>query len=362
MATCPESCLVSSTSTITELEKRIDRYYEKYSSKCVMAAAVVGGGISITATCAVYFLSLNPFIATGVFCGVSLLTMNLALVFVVPPTEKLKQSRDLIVGAVRHPTRIKSTDSAKVVLADRFGEMQPLSRIEDRVWRTIILPHLIKERTLGGELPSEAKSPRKLTESERKYVDQRRKEILEMEKTLKAERERLENDRIEYEQSVAELKRAEDLVIDRLNEIERAEAELELLREVAQEASSSRAQDSSQLAEDFKQKESALRTKEAELEGLREILEKDREAVVAQQMELGERQGTMEPRAGSADADRVKVLEERIRELERASEDLEQRSLYVSDAENSLIQRLDELTLREASLEQNEVNAGLRRD
>jgi hypothetical protein len=39
-----------------------------------------------------------------------------------------------------------------------------------------------------------------------------------------------------------------------------------------------------------------------------------------------------------------------------------QRTDYVTNSENSLIERLDALSQRESSVEQSEVNAGLRKD
>ena len=59
---------------------------------------------------------------------------------------------------------------------------------------------------------------------------------------------------------------------------------------------------------------------------------------------------------------REAALEARQRKSEEEAVALEKRASFVTDSENSLIERLDALTQREADVEQSEINAGLRRD
>jgi response regulator of citrate/malate metabolism len=55
-------------------------------------------------------------------------------------------------------------------------------------------------------------------------------------------------------------------------------------------------------------------------------------------------------------------IQERMTQIEREARDLEARSSYVTEVENSLVERLNNLSEREAYLEQNEINGGILRD
>ncbi|GEM_PF-4315720 len=67
------------------------------------------------------------------------------------------------------------------------------------------------------------------------------------------------------------------------------------------------------------------------------------------------------PSAEAAQEERVR-LEKKSSELETAARELEERTKYVNYVEDSLVDRLNELTRREAELEQKEINSGIHGD
>lgn len=348
------------SNSLADLEKQIALYFDTYSAKRVALAALSVGIVSIGLSVGVYALSKNMLISIGAFFASSLFSVYFAFIFIVPPTKTLKASRELIIGAIKDPRRIKEAAPKKVVVLNNKKQLRTLSSLELSVWQSIIVPYFMQAQGGSGPISNTEKAPRRMTASERKYVDQRRKEILEMEKQLKAERDRLEADQKEYEKNAAELKKAEDLVLDRLAQVETAEAELEQLREDVKHAES--ATDESRM-KSLKDKEDGLHRKEAELEALRLRLEQDRLSVVIREKEMqGHSNLQIDTSEGDKAASEIQALEQRIKELEFQSSDLDNRSKYVVEAENSLIERLNELTVREASLEQKEINAGLRQD
>ncbi|MGJ8650957.1 MAG: hypothetical protein ACSHX4_11405 [Opitutaceae bacterium] len=348
------------SNSLADLEKQIALYFDTYSAKRVALATLVVGIVSFGLSVGVYALSLNTLVSIGAFFVGSLIAANFAFIFIVPPTNVLKASRELIIDAIKDPRRIKEATPKKVVLLNRRKHARVLSSLELSVWQAIIVPYFMHAQGSGTPVASTEKTPRKMTASERKYVDERRKEILEMEEQLKAERDRLEADQKEHEKNAAELKQAEDLVLERLSQMETAEAEIEQLREDVKYAAP--ASDES-LVKAMKEKEEGLHQKESELESLRQRLEQDRQSVAIREKEMhGHPNSPSEDTMGGKTDSEIHSLEKRIKELEAQSGDLDSRSKYVTEAENSLIERLHELSVREASLEQKEINAGIRED
>ncbi len=363
------------SSAIRKLQDRIDRRYEKHSAaRVAMAASFVG--VSAIGSCLLtYVFTSDGFLAAGVLGLVSLVTVNLGIFMIVPPVERLKASRANLIAAVQSPERIKGLRQRRVVIEDREGRAYTLNRLEQSVWESVIVPHVMQVG-LGSREHTPGK--RRFTASERKYIETKRREVAEMEAALRAERDQLDTEKAEIETRNAALKEAEDMVIVRLTQVEEAEANIEQLREdlTAAETRQARAEEGGALVE----KEAQLREKEAELERLKRNLADDREIVEAQKTELNQLKGELlrsgeaasdvseasaasgADDAGGAFADREKALEKRMREMEALAADLESRSNYVKQAEDSLIERLNQLTEREASVEQSEVEAGLRKD
>lgn len=354
---------------LKELEEAINRFYERHSAKRVALATFLVGFLSLLASLAVYGWLQSGLLAALAGLVVGFVGINTAFLAIVPPAKSLERSKNLIYGALQEPARMKSHNLEKVQLADANGKLHSLASREMRVWKSLVVPHLVKCQTSGGP-PARGKSAHTLTASERRYIEERRKEVLEMEKKIEDERKSLDKDRRELEARSADLKQAEELVIARLTGVERAEAEVEQLRIVAAERADKDA--IAYDAEAAKAKAAELQAKETELTELKERLAKDRlnlESQKAEMLRLQESvsrapfpglEGSRESVEGLSA--REAALEARCKQLEEEAQSLEKRADYVTNSENSLIERLDALSQREASIEQSEVNAGLRKD
>lgn len=268
---------------VDELEETITRFYERYSAQRVALATFLVGFFSLLASLAVYgWLQSGLFAAlAGLFVG--FIGINSAFLLIVPPDKSLANAKNLICGALREPSRIKSYDMQKVQLADANGKVQTLAARELSLWKSLVVPYLIECQASGQE-PLRGKSQRTLTASERKYIEERRKELLEIEKKIEEERKSLESQRAEMKRLKANVTQPPFPGSERLEDPDQN-----------------------------------LKSREA-------------------------------------------ALDARYNELESEAQALEKRASFVTDSENSLIERLDALTQREASIEQSEVNAGLRKD
>ncbi len=346
---------------ITDLETRIDHFYEVHSAKRVTLAAFLVGIVSIGVAWVTYYFTLNAFLVIGAFAGSSLLAVNVAMFGIVPPTMRLADSKAFILGALKEPLRIKSVGKKRVQLQDSKGRVRTLNGFERVLWKTIVTPYFIEMNSGAGITPSGKPAETGLTNSEKKVLEKRQAELWAKEKELSAEGEKL---RLERENLVArgrELKKAENLHLDRMSRVELAEAELAKLR-VDVERSAAENKNAEVAAADaqlVKEKEDALKVKEEELESFKLRLVEDREQMEAQQAKLERMQGALlreqAASGGSAATGKERDLEERAIELD-------ERMRYVADVENDLIERLNQLSEREASVEQTEVEAGLRHD
>lgn len=353
---------------LVDLEKQIATFYDRYSAKRVALSTFLVGCISLFASLGVY-----AWLESGLFAALAGLLfgfagINIAFLMIVPPAKSLQQAKQLICDALKEPSRIKSANMQKVQLLDGKGTLHTLAPRDMSVWKKFVVPYLIETQTGGTETTRE-RPTRTLTASERKYIDERRKEVLEMEKKIAVERASLEKDRSELESRTADLDRAEEMMITRLNGVEQAEAELEQLRIVAAERANQAAATFDKKAAQAQAAE--LRAKEAQLADLKERLAQDRSSFEQQKAEVQHLQKgfTRTPfqkfqKAESPDSleAREAALEARARQLEDEAQELEQRVNFVTDSENSLIERLDALTHREATVEQREINEGLRKD
>jgi len=354
---------MSQKNRLEDLEKAITRFYDGYSAKRVALATFVVGVVVLFTSLGVYSWTESALIAAIAAFALGLIAINVAFLTIVPPALALQQSKELIVGAIRDPSRIKTLNMQKVQLIDIKGKAKTLGGREMGVWTRLVVPYLIQCQA-DGQLPSSRKkSSRTLTASERKYIEQRRKEVLEIEKKIEEDRKKLESDRKEIEIRTSDLKQAEEVVIARLTGVERAEAEIEQLKIAAAERAG-------QSDEEYDKAE--LRAKEIELVKLKDRLAKDRESLDQQKAEMQRLKESMTkvPFPKSKDgspaeislAEREAALEKRQRELEKEATALEKRANFVTDSENSLIERLDALSEREAHVEQSEINAGLKED
>lgn len=291
---------MSQAPAIIELEESIARFYERFSARKVALASFLVGVFSIGIAFVIYSLTHMALFAIIAFALVGILAINLCMIFVVPPAKKLAASRELICSAIREPSKIKAFDIKGVKLADKEGKVITLAGTELMIWRTMVVPYFVQRQAAAGGATSEAKTgARKMTASERKYIEDRRREVLEIEKKIDEERAAIEKDRKELESRSEKVSAAEKMASEKLAQAESVNLE-------AIEAANA-------------EREAAFKKREAE-------------------------------------------IEERARAVEKEAKDLEERSEYVSNVEDSLVERLNELTTREASIEQGEVNAGLRKD
>lgn len=361
--------------TNSALEASIDRFYKSYSAKRVAFAALLLGFAAIGSAWLVYALTHSALFSILAFGLVGFLLANLALLVVIPPTKKLEKSKQLLMGAARDRSRIKSIEKHKVTLLDHTNKAHVLKGADMDVWESIIVPNFLKNG-IGAEQPK-ARKARTLTASERRYIDEQKKLILEREKAMAdeqkqiaEERARIEAERESLKSRDKELNDAEEVVISRLNEVEVVQAELEQLREnldiQAGTLDGSRNAAGNKL---LKEREAELKAKENELEVLKKQLQEDQKIVLRQKTDLNQLKGEI-LRSGATDNDsddpeaisQRQTLEERLRQLEEENKLLEAQARDMEEAENTLIERMNKLSAREASVEQSEVNAGLRSD
>lgn len=362
--------------TTTELENSIDRFFKTYSARRVALAALLLGMSSIGVAWLVYAVTVSTIFSILAFGLVALVLLNVAVLVVIPPAGRLEKSKQRLLQAVADRSRIKAIEKHKVTLLDEKDEAYPLRGAELQAWESIIVPHFIKNGIDTNQ--PQAKPQRKLTASERRYIEEQKKLMLEREKTMAAEQKRISEEKARIESEREELKRrdeqlndAEEIVINRLSEVETVQTELEQMRENL-DLKAGTLDGTKHSADDkvLRGREAALKAKEAELDTLKKQLQEDQYILKSQKTDLNQLKGELlqasAPDVGQPvlpDADeRERLFEEKLRKLEEKNRKLEERSRYVEEVESSLIDRLNDLTEREASIEQNEINSGLRSD
>ena len=329
--------------SIKDLERKVDRFYQRHSSRRVGIAALIVAISSVVAALLVYMVWQRIALSLIVFGVSGLITINLVMYAIVPRSSQLKASRDFLIAALQDPARIREAGLHEVRLVDDAGVTRELKGLEMRVWQRLIIPYCIKKSTIDNE---NAPRPRKRRFSrgsssakERKDLARQRAELVAMERKIHMERERLDEDRQDLEQRSLELQQAEDMVVERLNHVERAQVEIQQLREDLEQDA---ARNVGANAEALREKETALHAKEQELVLLRTQLAEDRRRAEVQKDALTQ----VQPGKALEDVSTEPELDERIR--------------YVDEVEDQLIARLHELSEREAAVEQLEINAGLR--
>lgn len=212
--------------SIEELEASIQQLYERYSAKKVALAAFMVGVFTIGFTYLAYALTMMPVVAIVVFGVVGLLSVNLTMIFIVPPSKKLTESRELICSAMRDPSRIKAIDTKGVRLADGTGDVRALGGLELEIWTSKIVPYFMQAQA-ATQRDAPKKSERKYTVSERKYIEDRRKEVMAIEKKIEEERKELDRERKEIDRRSAELYELEKMLVRKRVEAQYDEASSE---------------------------------------------------------------------------------------------------------------------------------------
>ncbi len=136
---------MSLESEIACLEAQIARCYERHSQQRVAMAALIVGACSIGSGIAIYGLFGNPVFGILGFAVSGLVSVNLAMLFIVPPSQKLEEARALICQAIRDRSRIHSFDRKVVKLNDKAGNTRTLSGLELKVWHRLVVPFLVRK-------------------------------------------------------------------------------------------------------------------------------------------------------------------------------------------------------------------------
>lgn len=135
---------------LNKLETQVARSYERHSRQRVGLAAFVVGLSSIGSALGIYAVTGNATFGIFGFALAGLVAVNLAMLFIVPPASRLDQGKALICRAVRDRSRIRSADMNSVKLSGDDGEVRALSGFDLKVWRSVVVPFLIRQQTTGA--------------------------------------------------------------------------------------------------------------------------------------------------------------------------------------------------------------------
>jgi hypothetical protein len=337
-----------------KLEKLLDVTFESRVRRQVISAIIIAAFAAILSAGTVYFLSQSIFWAI-LSCGVAgLCLLYITFVKLVTSSEEIEQFKALMLHVLRSPGAIVKATSQRVTICDKKGVSVTLSKQELNLWRAVVSPFLITHRGAAMGSKSARQGPSSAA------VKDLQAEL----DALVSFKERLESEQDELMARNVALSEAEELVIDRLYNVEVVEAQLEQLKVEAAEGAADRNAD--ELLE-------RLKVKELEVETLKANLKEDQGIVMAQKTELNQLKGELirefqkEPEATHAQDEafagshEAEMLGE-LKSVKCLEEELNRRESDLTAAENVLLKRLDEITEREAFLEQHEVDAGLRRD
>ena len=369
---------------LKNLDTNIAKYFERHASSCLLRAVTYSLVLAVLLSLFAFAASNSRIVAIAVFGVVGVLSVNVLFLMLVPSNKTRKQSHGLIMEAAKDPALIEDIRPGVIAVQIEGEEAHELNAVEKRAWQQLVVPYLCKmhSKTLSDQ---KSVAGHVLTRSEMIQLNEQRKTIKEDEARIQQDREQLatkrkdisnlqerlvnkekelQHAREEIQLRADSLQQAEDLVISRLSEIEVAEAQMVQMREnlnTQQNAGQSSASD-----------EARLKRKEAELDALRLSLQEDKQVVELQKTELNQLKGEMiresgldvQPDLSPEDSLRLreKELEAQFLKLKEATSELDARSQYVQEVEDSLVDRLNTMSEREAFIEQGEVDAGIRAD
>ncbi len=369
---------------LENLDTNIAKYFERHASRCLVRAVVCALVIAVILALVTFVLFNSRMISIIVFGVIGLLSLNVLFLMLVPSNKSRKQSHAMILAAAKDPERIADLRPGVIAVQTEDGESRELNPVEKRAWQELVVPFLCKEhsKTLSAqksvaghvltrsemlqlnEQRKTVKEEEARIQEDRRQLATKRQDISELQERLVNEEQELQAAREDVQLRADSLQQAEELVISRLSEIEVAEAQMVQMREdlnSQQNAGQSSASD-----------EARLKRKEAELDALRASLQDDKQVVEQQKTELNQLKGEMiregggnsKPDLSPEDSLRLREqeLEAQFHKLKEATSDLEARSQYVQEVEDSLVDRLNSMSEREAFIEQGEVDAGLRAD
>ena len=369
---------------LENLDTNIGKHFERNASRCLIRAVAFALFISIAVALVTFMLCGSRMISIFVFGGVGFVSLNILFLMLVPSRKRQKESHALIMAAAKNPERIEDIRPGVIAVQTEEGQTQELNSVERRAWQELVVPFLCKEhsktlsdqKSVAGHVLTRSemvqlKEQRESIKDDEARIQQdrvqlatKRKDISALQERLVEEEKELQNAREDVQLRSDSLQQAEDLVISRLSEIEVAEAQMEQMQENLNAQQSSGVSSASDLER--------LKRKEEELDALRSSLQEDKHVVELQKTELNQLKGEL-IREGGIDAAsdlspedslrlREQEIEAQLQKLKDATNELETRSQYVQEVEDSLIDRLNSMSEREAFIEQGEVEAGVRID
>jgi myosin heavy subunit len=344
---------------ITELEKSIDHFYQAHSAKRVVIAALLVGVVSIGMTLLAYSLTFNVLMAIGMFALCSLLMINIAILAIVPTTLELSDSKALIMNALMDSKRIQTEEGQRVKLIDDDGRVHTLSRVEQALWDTVVVAHFIKISTSADAVRGPLNQV-KPARPDSNMPARPQSSISVQEQELIAEREKLEHERAVQKMKSNELRKMQDQLENRMSRVEASRDELDRLKQNL-ESRLSQNQTATVEAAEFarlEEKVAKLKARKAALELVNRELRNDRDYLKNQKLQLDQIRKSSEGEQAQLD-DSGQSMRDELGERER---ELEERMRYVASVEDDLIDRLSQLSQREAEVEQVEVEVGLRED
>lgn len=369
---------------LEDLDINVKRHFDRHVSRCLVRALVLSALAATVIALFAFLISYSQWMSISAFGVACFICLYITFHMIVPTQADCKQSRSIIMEAAKDPERINDIRPGACAVQTDNGQVHELSAVEQVAWKELVVPFLCKmhsktlsdQKSVMGHVLSKSemrelqrqlkavKEDEVRMEKDRLQLDERRQGIIALQERLANEEKQLKQARQGIDQQAKSLEEAENLVISKLSEIEVAEAQMAQMRddlESQQNVGQSNASDNDR-----------LKRKEAELDALRLSLQEDKHLVEQQKTELNQLKGDLirgsdvaMPTDLSAEASlraRELELEAQLSQLETATMELETRSQYVQDVEESLIERMNTMSEREACLEQGEVNAGLRED
>ncbi|MFQ3225618.1 MAG: hypothetical protein ACI8Z5_001881 [Lentimonas sp.] len=369
---------------LKNLDTNVGMYFERNASRCLIRAVVFSLILAAVLAFVTFWVSSSRMASISAFGFVGFLSLNVLFLKLVPSSKRQQQSYALIMAAAKNPERIEDLRPGVIAVRTERGQTHELNSVEKRAWQELVLPFLCKvhsktmsdQKSVVGHVLTRSEmiqlnEQREAIKHDEARIQQDRLQLATKRKDISALQERLIDGERELQHAREDIQlrseslgQAEDLVISRLSEIEVAEAQMEQMEENLNAQQSSGQLSSSD--------EARLKRKEDELDALRLGLQEDKHAVEMQKTELNQIKGELIRESGvDAGPDlspedslrlREQALKAQLCKLKEATTELETRSHYVQKVEDSLIDRLNSMSEREAFIEQGEVDAGLRVD
>lgn len=332
----------------TQALRELKRYQQHGYAVRFFSTALLGSlPILVGIPVLVLSVDLPLWLALAIGCPLVASIGCLSLIRTVPVEEKQNSQVAAIFNAMLNPDAVAKATKKQVELSYQSGEIS-LDKVNVRLWHKVVVPYTC---FLKAYQSHSERLRRNLALDDLKRLRLQREDITELRDQLAQAKEALATKQKEMDEQSVMLRQAEDMVIDRLHQIEVAEAEVAQLKENAEYVE----QDSSATRASFN--ETQIQEKEHLIEQLRSDLLEDKRIVEQQKTELNQLKGELLAQAKSADLSIPSEFE-----MSNDSNGSDDGDAYIKQIEEELIARLDALSEREAAVEQREINAGMRED